>query len=283
MRFSLASDRLPGVSTILSFAPMGLGQSCCVGLEATPLARSRIYRRSGRVLAVGGDLKNTITLVVDGQAFVSQHIGDLDEEQCRRAFRETIDDLIRMYDVDPGELLVAHDAHPQYASTSVALELPAGERRVVQHHRAHIASVLAEQHAWETRVLGVAFDGTGYGDDGTIWGGELFVGSVRNGFARVAHLRPTMIPGGDCRGTTSRAGGGGFLADLEGLPDLCAPPFAFPKRFLEARQLMQRNVRTFATTSVGRLFDTAAALLGFTRPVSFEGQAAILARAARAA
>jgi hydrogenase maturation protein HypF len=227
------------------------------------------------VLAVGGDLKNAITLVVDGQAFVSQHIGDLDQEQCRRAFRETIDDLVRMYDVKFDDLLVVHDAHPEYASTLAALDLSAMERRAVQHHRAHVASVLAEQNAWDTRVLGVAFDGTGYGDDGMIWGGELFAGCLRDGFERVAHLRTAMLPGGDAAARHPVQAAAGFFGDVAGTPDLCAPPFEFPRRFSEASQLRALGLRTFRTTSVGRLFDTVAALLGFTRSITFEGQAAI--------
>ena len=149
------------------------------------------------VLAVGGDLKNTITLVVEGQAFVGQHIGDLDHAQCRRAFRETIDDLTSMYEVDWDELLVAHDSHPEYVSTLAAASLPGHSVCAVQHHRAHVASVIAERGAWDTRVLGLAFDGTGFGDDGSIWGGELFVGNVREGLDRVAHLRQATLPGGD--------------------------------------------------------------------------------------
>jgi hydrogenase maturation protein HypF len=138
-----------------------------------------------RVLAVGADLKNAITLAVDGQAFVSQHIGDLEYYQAFRAFEETVKDLMQMYDVSWSELLVAHDNHPQYASTAYALALPSSSKRAVQHHRAHIASVVAERGAWDERVVGVSFDGTGYGDDGTIWGGEIFVGSVERGFERV--------------------------------------------------------------------------------------------------
>ena len=122
------------------------------------------------VLAVGADLKNTVTLVVGGEAFVSQHIGDLRHYEAQRAFRETIQDLLAMYEVEEDELIVAHDLHPQYASTLVAQELPARVRLAVQHHRAHVASVLAERGAFDERVLGVAFDGTGYGDDGAIWG-----------------------------------------------------------------------------------------------------------------
>ncbi len=227
------------------------------------------------VLAVGGDLKNAVTLVVDGQAFVSQHIGDLDQEACRRAFRETIDDLCAMYRVDRGALIVVHDAHPEYASTLAALELPAAERCAVQHHRAHVASVLAEQGAWDRRVLGVALDGTGYGDDGAIWGAELFAGSLQEGLERVAHLRPAVLPGGDAAAKHPVQAAAGFLAGIDALPDLCAAPFGLPARYLEACQLVRRRVRTFPTTSAGRLFDAAAALLGFVRPVTYEGQAAM--------
>jgi hydrogenase maturation protein HypF len=180
-----------------------------------------------------------------------------------------------MYDVDRDALLVVHDAHPEYASTFEALESRAAERRAVQHHRAHVASVLAEQHAWDTPVLGVAFDGTGYGDDGAIWGGELFVGCLRDGFERVANLRPALLPGGDAAARYPVQAAAGFLHRIDGIPDPCGAPFDFPGRYIDATQLLQRGVRTFRTTSVGRLFDTLAALLGFTRPITFEGQAAI--------
>jgi hydrogenase maturation protein HypF len=234
------------------------------------------------ILALGADLKNTITLVVDGQAFVSQHIGDLDHYESFCAFRETIGDLLTMYEIDARELLVVHDAHPQYASTLHALELSAAEKRTVQHHRAHIASVLAERGAWDEHVIGVSFDGTGYGDDGTIWGGEIFAGSVRAGFARVAHLRQATLPGGDAAASHPVQAAAGFLAQLNQLPDLTALPFSFPSRYQNALQLVHAGVRSFRTTSMGRLFDTAAALLGFTREITYEGQAAMwLERLAR--
>jgi len=226
------------------------------------------------ILAVGADLKNTVTLVVDGQAFVSQHIGDLDHYAAFRAFTETVQDLCRMYEVRLEDALVVHDVHPEYASTRYALELP-GERLGVQHHRAHIASVLAERAMWDTPVIGFAFDGTGYGDDGTIWGGEVFVGSLESGFERVAHLRPAVLPGGDAAARWPVQAAAGFLVQLLDLPDPSAPPFNFPERYRQARELARKGVRTFATTSVGRLFDTVAALLGFTRGITFEGQAAI--------
>jgi hydrogenase maturation protein HypF len=227
------------------------------------------------ILAVGADLKNTITLVVDGQAFVSQHIGDLHDYPSLRAFQETIEDLTSMYEVDWDDLLVVCDSHPQYASTEHAHGLPAHAHHAVQHHRAHIASVLAERRAWDKRVLGVSFDGTGYGDDGTIWGGEILLGSISGGFDRVAHLRRAVLPGGDAAAQYPVQAAAGFLAQARNLPDLSAPPFSFPERYRDARILLSKGVRSFTTTSMGRLFDAAAALLGFTRGVTYEGQAAI--------
>jgi len=226
------------------------------------------------ILAVGPDLKNTIALVVDGQAFVSQHIGDLSHYDALRAFRETIQDLIAMYEVSWNDVLVAHDAHPQYASTVHALELPASQTLSIQHHRAHVASVLAEHGEWNKRVVGVSFDGTGYGDDGSIWGGEIFVGSVAQGFERVAHVRSAALPGGDAAAQNPIQAAAGFLAQIE-TPLLTDPPFHFGNRYQTSLELVHKHVRTFPTTSVGRLFDTAAALLGFIRPITYEGQAAI--------
>jgi hydrogenase maturation protein HypF len=227
------------------------------------------------ILALGADLKNAITLVVDGQAFVSQHIGDLDHYQSRQAFRDTVQDLISMYEVRPEELLVAHDLHPQYVSTAHAATLAVEESHAVQHHRAHVASVLAERGEWTKHVAAVSFDGTGFGDDGSIWGGEIFVGSVEAGFERVAHLRSASLPGGDAAAQYPVQAAAGFLAQVDGLPDVLAAPFKFPGRYRNAMELVRKGVRTFATSSVGRLFDAAAALLGFTREVTFEGQAAI--------
>jgi hydrogenase maturation protein HypF len=226
------------------------------------------------MLCVGADLKNAVTLTVGGQAFASQHIGDLEHYGAFVAFKETIHDLCAMYEVPMEDLLVVHDAHPEYASTQYALTLR-GEHRAVQHHRAHVASVLAEREAFDTRVVGVAFDGTGYGDDGTIWGGEVFVGSIAEGLERAIWLREAKLPGGDAAARYPVQAAAGFLSDLDDLPDFTAAPFDFPERYGKAMQLVRSGVRTFKTTSMGRLFDTVAALLGFTRPITFEAQAAI--------
>ena len=227
------------------------------------------------ILALGADLKNTVTLVVDGQAFVSQHIGDLDHYESFVAFEQVIQDLVAMYEVPWTDLSVVHDAHPEYLSTGHAANLGGASKTAVQHHRAHIASVLAERGEWQKRVLGVSLDGAGYGDDGSIWGGEFFVGSVQQGFHRVGHLRPAVLAGGDAAARWPVQAAAGFLAQIESLPDLAAAPFSFPRRYQTALQMIEQRVRTFSTTSMGRLFDAAAALLGFVRDSTFEGQAAM--------
>ncbi len=247
------------------------------------LRRSRGYAPSAvavfpskrPILALGADLKNTVTLVVHGQAFVSQHIGDLEHFESLQAFQQTIEDLVSIYEIGWDQLLVVHDCHPQYASTTHASALASSETRSVQHHRAHIASVLAERGEWNKRVVGFCFDGTGYGGDGTIWGGEIFAGSISTGFERIAHLRRAILAGGDAAAHYPVQAAAGFLAQLEELPDLAAAPFYFPERFQSAMELIRKGVRTFTTTSIGRLFDAAAALLGFTRETTFEGQAAM--------
>ena len=227
------------------------------------------------VLAVGADLKNTVTLVVDGQAFMSQYIGDLEDARTVESFQATIHDLMRLYEVSWKDVLVACDAHPGYRSTAWAEQLPAGPVRPIQHHRAHIASVLAERQQWDTRVVGASFDGTGYGDDGSTWGGELFAGSVQSGLVRVGCLRPVRMVGGDAAARHPVQAAAGFLEQLDEVPDFTRAPFNFPTRYGQATTLLHAGVRVAASTSMGRLFDTIAALLGFTRPTTFEGQAAI--------
>lgn len=227
------------------------------------------------ILAVGSDLKNTITLAVNGQAVMSQHLGDLEQYEAFTAFEQTVRDLLAMYRVPPEEVTVVSDLHPDYHSTRYARQLPALRHMAVQHHQAHVASVLAERHAWERRVIGVAFDGTGYGDDGTIWGGEWFAGSLGEGLRRCGHLRPALLPGGDAAAKVPLQALAGFFADRTDWAADVGRRLAFPERFFTALKLAEKQIRTFPSTSVGRLFDAVAALLGFTEPITFEGQAAI--------
>jgi hydrogenase maturation protein HypF len=170
---------------------------------------------------------------------------------------------------------VAHDLHPEYASTLYGRDVPANAHVAVQHHKAHIASVLAERGAWDRRAVGIAFDGTGYGEDGQIWGGEVFRGSLAEGFTRTSHLRTALLIGGDAAARVPVQCAAGFLAQLEDLPDLQQPPFGFPQRYIDSLHLARARIRRFETSSMGRLFDTVAALCGFTREISFEGQAAM--------
>ena len=249
---------------------------------ATTVRRSRGYAPAvvtrldteHPILAVGGDLKNTIALVIDGNVMISQHMGDLAHHATRVAFEQTVRDFLQLYDVNPSRLIVVHDLHPQYASTQYALALPGSRHVAVQHHRAHVASVAAERCALTTRVVGVAFDGTGYGDDGSVWGGEFFVGNVRDGLERVASLRPVTLAGGDATAAWPVQAAAGFVAQLDDLPEL-PDLFEMPERYHQARRLVAHGIRTFTSTSAGRLFDAVAALLGFTSQVTFEGQAAI--------
>lgn len=245
------------------------------GYAPAPVVRSERFERP--LLALGAELKSSITLAVGGAAYVSQHLGDLSELESFTAFQETVHDLCAMYRVDPRTVRVVHDLHPAYPSSRFAEQL-GGERMRVQHHVAHVASVLAERGAWDERVLGVAFDGAGLGDDGTVWGGEVFVGSLAGGFERVAHLRPAALPGGDAAARTPVQAAAGWLQAVgDGVWErVTAPPFGLPRARLElARRMIERGLNTFTTTSVGRLFDTVAALTGFHRSMSFEGQAAI--------
>lgn len=251
----------------------GMAPQAVASLSAGADSSER-FEGARSIIAVGGDLKNAPLLVVDGQAFAAQYVGDLEHLPCRDALAATVRDLCSIYGVREDERAVVHDAHPEYASTTFAVAL-AGIPSAVQHHRAHIASVVAERGAWDTEVVGIAFDGTGYGDDGTIWGGEIFTGSVAIGFVRAAHLRPVPLPGGDAAARFPVQAAAGFLYDLDGAPDVMAAPFDFPARYQFARSMIAKNVRTFRTSSVGRLFDAVAALLGFTREITFEGQAAM--------
>jgi hydrogenase maturation protein HypF len=233
------------------------------------------------VLAVGGHLKNTVAIGVGQDVFLSQHIGDLETLEARQAFEKAIADLCRLYSFKP-EAVVC-DLHPDYASTHWAEQSGLPVIRV-QHHQAHVAACAAENNV-DGPYLGVSWDGTGFGLDGAIWGGEFFrVENQRaeeNQFERVAHLRPFGLPGGDAAVREGWRSAASLLFEVFGkesdLPDVLERSTGKPR--LDAarvRSMLERGINVVPTTSVGRLFDAVACISGIARENRFEGQAAML-------
>jgi hydrogenase maturation protein HypF len=237
--------------------------------------KSKIVNREPRiVLAVGAHLKNTVALKIDNNIFVSQHIGDLETKQAYTAFLRAVVDLPRLYGAKVD--IVACDTHPEYLSTKFASELTP-PKIPVQHHWAHIAACIAENEI-EAPALGVAWDGTGYGLDGSIWGGEFLLAVNNGSFERVAHLRQFRLPGGDQAVKEPRRSALGVLHELLGEnvwdEDLIRSVFANNELSI-LRTMVEKNLNTPVTSSAGRLFDAVSALIGLRQRASFEGQAAM--------
>lgn len=236
-------------------------------------------RASQPVLAAGGHLKNTACIASGTQAFLSPHVGDLDTLESRTAWRDAVDKLGQISGVTPS--LVAHDLHPEYASTLLAERLCEErgiERRVaVQHHHAHIAAVVAEHQAVGP-VIGVAFDGTGIGSDGAIWGGEFLVADGAR-FKRHGHLAYVSLPGGDAAARKPWRAAAAY-ANAAGLSALNVPGEVDPREAAVVSQLMKQNATSPPTSSAGRLFDAVASLLGICHTSRYEGDAAMRLEAA---
>ncbi len=238
---------------------------------ALPLPTGRCAPAS--ILALGGHSKNSVALTVGAEVVLSQHLGDLDTVASRSNFRLTLDGLVDLYGLHPQQ--VACDLHPDYASTLQArnLDLP---RVPVQHHQAHLYAGMLEA-GLEPPVLGVAWDGTGFGPDGTVWGGEFFM--VEAGRCRrVARLRPFRLPGGEQAVREPRRAALGLLHVLD--PDLHFPGLAWLDEFSPAqlavlRTMLDRGLQSPWTSSAGRVFEAFAALLGLRQRNLFEGQAAM--------
>jgi hydrogenase maturation protein HypF len=251
------------------------------GYAPAPLAVAGSFER--HVLACGGELKNTFCVAKERHAFLSHHIGDLENYETLRSFREGIEHYCRLFDVQPE--LVAYDLHPEYLSTKYARELDeAGLPAVgVQHHQAHVASCLADnERTDEERVIGVALDGTGYGTDGAVWGGEFFEGSIRDGFVRRAHLEYAPLPGGAAAIRQPWRGALARLIDLYGEEETLNLPLPLVREAGErdvrlVGRLVERGLNTPPTSSAGRLFDVVAAIVGVpgSRQTTYEGQAAV--------
>jgi hydrogenase maturation protein HypF len=300
-----ALERLGGLADAFLFHDRDVHTRCddsvtrvFAGAEL-PIRRSRGYApypvhlpfSVHRVLGVGAELKNTFCLARDRYAFLSQHIGDLENYETLRFFVETVEQLSRTFRVEPG--VVACDLHPGYLSTrwarfqisisgitpSQISQSPLSQSQIlsVQHHHAHVAACMAENGlAGERPVIGVAFDGTGYGSDGAIWGGEFLVADYRS-FRRVAHLRYVPLPGGDMaiRRPYRTALAHLWAAGVEWDEDLPPVAAASAEERIVLRQQLERGLNAVPTSSAGRLFDAVSSLAGVRQAITYEAQAAI--------
>jgi hydrogenase maturation protein HypF len=231
-----------------------------------------------QILACGAEEKNTFCLTRDNHAFVSQHIGDMENIETMQHYERTLELYKRLFRIKPE--IIAYDMHPEYLPTKFALELAEKERAktvAVQHHHAHIASCLAD-NGEEGTVIGVAFDGTGYGTDGHIWGGEFMTADCK-GFRRVGQLEYLPLPGGSLAIKKPYRTALGYLSALD-VPGLSGGNLAFldsiDKTEVElVRKQVEAGINTPFTSSMGRLFDAVSAICGIRNTIDYEAQAAI--------
>ncbi len=236
-----------------------------------------LEHESQPILAVGGELKNTICIVRGSEAFLSQHIGDLENLESYSFFEEAVQHLQRILEVHPK--VIAYDLHPDYFSTKWALGQDSEDVRLigVQHHHAHIASCMAENHL-DGKVIGIALDGTGYGTDGAVWGGEVLLADYA-GFERAAHFEYIPLPGGAAAIHEPWRVALSYLVkhyvkDLDTL-DLPFIRGIDSRRRQIIQQMIDRQIHSPRTSSCGRLFDAVASLAGIRSTVNYEAQAAI--------
>ena len=235
----------------------------------------RLHKELPQILAVGAELKNTVCLTRGDLAFLSQHIGDLENAESFNFFCDAITYLSRILEIEPE--IIAHDLHPDYLSTKWALTQKGVRLVGVQHHHAHVAACMAENRI-DGRVIGLALDGTGYGTDGQIWGGEAMIAGYSS-FERVAHFAYVALPGGAAAIREPWRMAVSYLAQTFG-EDFLGLDIPFvqklePKNAKLILQMVSHRVNSPLTSSCGRLFDAVAALIGIRKVVSFEAQAAI--------
>jgi hydrogenase maturation protein HypF len=258
------------------------------GRRPLPLRRSRGYVPSPialpggaprPVLACGAEQKNTFCVAKGGRAWVGHHVGDLEDYSTLRAFQDGVKHFEHLFDVSPA--VVAHDLHPDYLSTAYALEREGVDHVGVQHHHAHLAACLAE-HGIDDPAAGAIFDGTGYGADGTVWGGELLVGDLA-GYERTGSLWPVRMPGGTAAIRQPWRMAFAWLAEAYGEPRPATERLAArvdDRRWAAMAQIGTSAALSPVTSSMGRLFDAVGALCGLASEVSYEGQAAVELEAA---
>lgn len=232
---------------------------------------ARMNEESGTILATGAHLKNTLALSIGNNVFTSQHIGDMETPQAVKAFEEVWSGIESLYHAVPDKVI--HDLHPDYISTKHALEsgFPAFP---VQHHIAHVCSCMLD-NGLNPPLLGVSWDGTGYGIDGTIWGGEFFyIG--KESVERVAHMRTFRLPGGEKAIREPRRSAFGLLSEIFDDPDKYIPSDVFTKKEKTVlKRMLKKDLNSPSTSSAGRLFDAVASILGLCQLNEFEGQAAM--------
>lgn len=285
-----AWDRLNHLADYFLLHNREILQRCDDSIVRIMAGRRRMMRRSRgfvpepiflaqattkRILAVGGELKNSIALSRDDAVFLSQHIGDLDNPSAFRFFQDSIEHLESILELKPE--VIAYDSHPEYLSTKWALSQANLPKIPVQHHHAHLAAVLAENAVAEP-CIGIILDGTGYGTDGTIWGGEILVGNAAC-YDRVGWLQPVPMPGGEAAIKQPWRMALSYLRLAFG-DDLDELKLSFLQRISRSEidlctQAMDRRINAPLTSSCGRLFDGVAAILGLRSEVSFEAQAAM--------
>ncbi|HAW60138.1 MAG TPA: carbamoyltransferase HypF, partial [Actinobacteria bacterium] len=253
------------------------------GGEMTLIRRARSFApfpiqlpfKAQEILAVGPELKNTFCLTKENYAFVSQHIGDMENLETLEHFETTLNLYVKLFRIK--HKMVAHDLHPEYLSTKFAKSLKGIPLVEVQHHHAHIASCTAENGV-EGRVIGLSYDGTGYGSDGTIWGGEILIADWR-GFRRAAHLRYFPMPGGEAAIKRPYRMAFSYLYSLFGEDyEKLKIDFVGSLRKDEVKIMknqLDKNLNSPITSSCGRLFDAVSALLGVRSVIDYEGQAAV--------
>ncbi len=236
----------------------------------------RIENGKETIIAVGAHLKNTVALNIGKNVFLSQHIGDLESAESYKAFRNVISDLTDIYDVKPKTIV--SDKHPDYISTQFAEGCGLDVYRA-QHHYAHILSCMAENEI-EGNVLGVSWDGTGYGTDGTIWGGEFLL-IEKKSFRRIGHLRTFRLPGGEKAIREIWRTGAGLLYEIYGnkiFDELKSKlkKIVSPKKLDVLKTMLDKKINSPVTSSAGRLFDAVASIIGLDNYASYEGKAAMM-------